>query len=205
MVVLDVLTCWNQVKTFGEKFGYPYVVSPFKRSYDTVDNICLPLSKRKSVKLNLKLTMWAPEKAYNLQEGDFHPTATMWRNIFVTHKRMILRLMSGRKGKGEGKACWLSRLSLWSSGVSSPSSPSCCCHVGRVWMSTNWERAPRGSIPSGSTGWRWVSEQPRWTQDRENSFYLQSLTKSEICLKGLQHHCSPLLWWRFLPGYSEKL
>lgn len=71
----------------------------------------------------------------------------VWRNMHVTHKRMILQLMSGLKGKGEGKACCPSKLSLWSSGVFSPSSPSCCCHVGRDWTSTNWERAPRGSIP----------------------------------------------------------
>lgn len=59
---------------------------------------------------------------------------------------MILRLISGLKGKGEGKL-WLSMLSLRTSRFSSPSSSSCCCHVGRVWISTNWERAPRGSIP----------------------------------------------------------
>lgn len=113
----------------------------------------------------------ALEEADHLKKGDFHPSAIMWRNTSVTHKRMILRLMSGLKGKGEGKVCWLSRLSLWSNGVSSPSSPSCCCHVGRVWMSTNWERAPRGSIPAGTTGW--ISKQPRCTRGGMSSYNIR--------------------------------
>lgn len=80
-------------------------------------------------------------KSDKLTKRDFHPTARTWSHESWTHKRRILQLMSGLKGKGEGKA-WLS---LCSSGVSLL--PSASCHVGRVWMSTNWERAPRGSIP----------------------------------------------------------
>lgn len=71
-----------------------------------------------------------------------------------THKRMILELMSGLKGNGEGKL-WLS---LGAGEAASPSSDSCCGHEGRVWTSTNWERAPRGSIPSGTAEGAWTSK-----------------------------------------------
>ncbi|PWA15611.1 hypothetical protein CCH79_00018459, partial [Gambusia affinis] len=40
----------------------------------------------------------------------------------------------------------------------------CCCHTGRDWISTNWERAPRGSIPpTGARSSRSVSEELRST------------------------------------------
>lgn len=136
----DVLTCWRQVKTFTLKFSLIYLYDPL-----LVEKLILPLSSAFQTQKATQLSSTLTEA--HIVSSLKHATAMVWRNMHVTHKRMILQLMSGLKGKGEGKACCPSKLSLWSSGVFSPSSPSCCCHVGRDWTSTNWERAPRGSIP----------------------------------------------------------
>lgn len=89
-----------------------------------------------------------------------------------THKRTILALMSALKGNGDGKP-WSS---LGSGAAAWPSWSSCWGHVGRVWTSRKWERAPRGSIPSGTAG----GARSSWPSERKAAETPPKLTSQDV-------------------------